>query len=153
VPEQHLDHADIDLLLEQVGGERVAKAVHRDGLVDRAAGCGVHGRFSCRVEWVYRVQARKQPAAGRISLGTGRSPPDAQPFEQQRWEQGVAVFAAFTLLDTQYHALTVDVADLQGNDFAGAQSCAIGYRQSRAVLEVPGRLDQAAHLLDAQNHR
>ena len=34
VPEQHLDHADIDVLLEQVGGEAVPQRVRRDALVD-----------------------------------------------------------------------------------------------------------------------
>ena len=34
VPEQHLDHADVDLLLQQVGGEAVAQRVHRHALVD-----------------------------------------------------------------------------------------------------------------------
>ena len=34
VPEQHLDHADVDLLLEQVGGEAVPQRVQRDALVD-----------------------------------------------------------------------------------------------------------------------
>ena len=34
VAEQDLDHADIDLLFEQVGREAVAQRVHRDALVD-----------------------------------------------------------------------------------------------------------------------
>src|SRR6266566_2915102 len=34
VTEQHLDHADIDVLLEQVGSEAVAQGVQRDTLVD-----------------------------------------------------------------------------------------------------------------------
>ena len=34
VPEQDLDHADVDLLLEQMGGEAVPKRVQRDALVD-----------------------------------------------------------------------------------------------------------------------
>src|SRR5712691_1544601 len=34
VPEQHLDHADVGLLLEQVGGEAMPQRVRGDGLVD-----------------------------------------------------------------------------------------------------------------------
>src|SRR5471032_2801121 len=34
VSEQHLDDADVDLLLEQMGGEAVAQRVQRDALVD-----------------------------------------------------------------------------------------------------------------------
>src|SRR3954464_15614385 len=34
VPEQHLDHADVDVLLQQVSGEAVAQRVRRDPLGD-----------------------------------------------------------------------------------------------------------------------
>jgi hypothetical protein len=34
VPEQDLDHANVDLLLEQLGGEAVPERVQRDALVD-----------------------------------------------------------------------------------------------------------------------
>ena len=34
VAQQHLDHADVDLLLEQVSREAVAQCVRRDALVD-----------------------------------------------------------------------------------------------------------------------
>ena len=34
VAEQHLDHADVDVLLEQMGGEAVAQRVRRDPLGD-----------------------------------------------------------------------------------------------------------------------
>ncbi len=34
VPEQHLDDADVDVLLEQVGGETVPQRVRADALAD-----------------------------------------------------------------------------------------------------------------------
>ena len=34
MPKQDLDHTDVDLLLEQMGGEAVPKCVERDALVD-----------------------------------------------------------------------------------------------------------------------
>src|SRR3982075_4510200 len=44
VPEQHLDHSDIDVLLEQVGGEAVPQGVERYALVDlRPVGRGMKG--------------------------------------------------------------------------------------------------------------
>ena len=44
VAEQHLDHADIHLLFEQVGGEAVPQRMHRDLLVDAGREPGlVHG--------------------------------------------------------------------------------------------------------------
>jgi hypothetical protein len=40
VAEQHLDHADVDLLFQQMGGKAVAQGVHGHALVDVAAvGC------------------------------------------------------------------------------------------------------------------
>src|SRR5712691_5973098 len=44
VAEQHLDHADVDVLLEQVGGEAVPQGVQRDALFDlRHLGSGMAG--------------------------------------------------------------------------------------------------------------
>src|SRR4029434_4126379 len=44
VAKQHLDHTDIDVLLEQVSGEAVAQGVQRDALFDlRHLGGGVAG--------------------------------------------------------------------------------------------------------------
>ena len=36
VAQEHLDHADVDLLLQQMGGEAVPERVQRDPLVDPA---------------------------------------------------------------------------------------------------------------------
>src|SRR5205085_12134687 len=42
--EQHLDDADVDVLLEQVGGEAVPQGVQRDALIDlRHLGGGMAG--------------------------------------------------------------------------------------------------------------
>jgi AcrB/AcrD/AcrF family protein len=40
----------------------------------------------------------------------------------------VTILAAFALLDTQDHALTIDVTDLQRDHLAGTQSCTVGDR-------------------------
>ena len=112
----------------------------------RAASRGLmHGAVELpRAQGVHRVQTREQPAAGEhLALGTGDAPPGAQPLEQHRREHGVAILAALALLDAQRHALAIDVADLQRDDFAGAKSRAVGDRQGRLMLEVLGRGDQA----------
>src|SRR5258708_31952171 len=61
--EQHLDHANIDVLLEQVGGEAVPQGVQRDALVDlRHLRRGVAGAIELagghRLRW---IAAREQP--------------------------------------------------------------------------------------------
>jgi hypothetical protein len=44
VPEQHLDHSDVDVLLEQMGGKAVPQRVERYALVDLGhVGCGMAG--------------------------------------------------------------------------------------------------------------
>src|SRR5207237_604391 len=54
-------------------------------------------------------------------------PPGAQQREQLRRQHGMAVFAALALLDPQQHALGVDVADLECDDFgAGLTSIEAG---------------------------
>ena len=61
VAEQYLDQADVDFLLEQVGGEGMAQGVHRNAFVD----AGLVGRcMDSPVELpgtqrLDRVQARK----------------------------------------------------------------------------------------------
>jgi hypothetical protein len=127
VPEQNLDQTDVDLLLQQVGGKGMAQGVHRNAFLDAGF---VGGRVDGAIELAGtqmpdRILARKQPAAvEHLALGTGDPPPDAQAFQQQRREHGVAILLPLALLDPQGHALAVDVADLQGHDFADAQAVA-----------------------------
>ena len=65
VAEQRLDDADVDLLLEQVGREAVAKRVHRHPLVDAGRqGGGLNSAIElARAQRLDRVEAREQPAA------------------------------------------------------------------------------------------
>src|SRR5215207_10535049 len=81
MPEQHLDDADVDVLLEQVSGEAVAQGVQAHGLVDlgQTGGRMAGGVELARGERVDPVLARKEPA-----LRPGRFPPGAQEFKQLR---------------------------------------------------------------------
>ena len=63
-----------------------------------------------RAEWVHRIEARKQPSAiEHAGLRMGHPPPDAQALELDWREHGVAVTAAFALLDAQRHALSTSL--------------------------------------------
>ena len=75
VTEQHLDHADIDVLLEQVGGEAVPQGVQRDALVDlRHLGGGVTGAIElARGHRLGRIAAREQPALRAAPPSTRRA--------------------------------------------------------------------------------
>src|SRR5580704_13701515 len=113
VPEQHLDHADVGLLLQQMRGEAVPQRVQRYGLVDLGhLRRGMAGPVElARRERVDRVLPGKQPA-----LRARHFPPCAQQFEQVLGEHDIAVFAALALLDPDEHPSAVDVGDLERDD-------------------------------------
>jgi hypothetical protein len=92
--QQHPDHADVDLLLQQVGGEGVVQRVHRHALVDLGRlGSSMDGTVELpRAQRVHRIKAREQPAVAQdLALGMAHTPPHAQPLQQDRREHGVAV--------------------------------------------------------------
>ena len=96
VPEQHLDDADIDLLLQQMGGKGMAQAVRGDALVDAGRRGGqVHGAVElARGHVVGGVQAREQPTTvPDLALGMAKPPPGTQPLQQHGAEHGVAMSA------------------------------------------------------------
>ncbi len=78
-PEQDLDHANIDVLLQQMVGEAVPHDVRDTFLSIPAASCGgMAGSIElARRHRIDRVLTRKQPA-----LGPRYAPPGAQQFEQ-----------------------------------------------------------------------
>ena len=133
----------------------MAKRVHRYALVDlRGFGGGVNSPIELtRGHRIHRIEAGKQPAAGQyLALGVAQSPPAAQPLQQYGREHGVAILVALALLHAQHHAFAVDVAHLQRDHLAGAQSCAIRNRQGRLGLQVGRGGDQACDLVAAEHH-
>src|SRR5260370_5485520 len=91
VTEQHLDDADIDVLLEQVGGKAVPQGVQRDALVDlRHLGCGVAGAIElARGHRLRRIAAWKQPTPG-----PRRPPPGPPQIEQARRAHDITLLSA-----------------------------------------------------------
>jgi hypothetical protein len=81
VPQQDLDHADVDVLLEEVGGEAVPERVRRHPLLDLGH---VGGSMAGAIELTcgqrqQRIAAREQP---------GLRPCDAIPVAQQLEQLG-----------------------------------------------------------------
>ena len=99
VPQQDLDHADVDVLLQQMGGEAVAQGVRRHALAD----IGQVGRRMAgpcelaRCHRLNRIAARKQPALWLCHL-----PPGAQQVEQMRRQHHVAILAALVRFAQSY---------------------------------------------------
>ena len=130
----------------------VTQRVHGHPLVDvRGGGRLVHGAVELPgTHGLHRILARKEPAVGQhLALGPGVAPPTAQPREQDRRQECVAILATLALIDAQHHALAVHVTDLEANHFAGAKARAIGHRQGGAMLEVARGVDQARRFLAA----
>ena len=65
----------------------------------------------------------------------------------------MAVLASLATLDAQQHALGIDVADFQRDDFRDAQPGAVGGGERRLVFRRRCRLQQQHHLLDAEHCR
>ena len=60
---------------------------------------------------------------------------------------------AFALLHPKHHALGVNVADLQRDNFHRPQTGPVGNAERRLVLGTGGRLQQAQHLLGREHAR
>jgi hypothetical protein len=61
-------------------------------------------------------------------------------------------FASFTLLDSDHHALAIDVRDLEHSDLGRAQARAIRDAQCSLVFGASGGREQPRHLIRAQDH-
>src|SRR4051794_19845562 len=148
VPEQDLDHADIDVLLQQVSCEAVAQRVRRDPLGDPGpVGGGVNRPIELtRGERVERVLSGEQP-----DLGPGDPPPVPQELKELRREHRKAIPASLALLDPEQHAPGIDVADFERHDLRNAQAGAIAGTQGGFVLRSRRCLQKARNLLGAQH--
>src|SRR6516165_12326233 len=69
-----------------------------------------------------------------IDLYTPLPPPDPQQFEQLRRQHRLTILAALATLDAQQHALGINIADLERDNFRDAQPGAVGGGERRLVL-------------------
>ena len=65
----------------------------------------------------------------------------------------MAVLAPLAALDAQQHALSIDIADLERDNFRDAQPGAVGGGECRLVLRRRCRAYQKGHFLDAEHCR
>jgi len=122
--QQCLDHANIDLLLKQMRGKTVPQRVRRHALCDpRSLGGGADNAAELPGrQRLDRVAAGKQPASRQQQAAPPPlALPGAQQFEQLRRQHRVAVLAPLAARDAQQHALGIDVADLERDNFRDAQ--------------------------------
>ena len=92
--------------------------------------------------------ARKQPYAG---LSPQPVPVLPEFVEQLCAEQHIAVFAAFTALDVNHHALTVDVTHFQACEFGTPESGGVERHQQSAMQRRASRIDESRHFFLAED--
>src|SRR6267378_1987942 len=153
MPQQHLDGTQIRARFEQMRGKAVSQRVRMHtvakaspsrcsftGEVDRLGSDGV-------IAGVITI-TRKQPHA-RFS---SQPLPVLPEFVQQPCaEQYIAVFAAFTALDVDHHALAVDVTNFQASEFGTAESGGIERHQQSAMKRRASCIDESRHFLLAED--
>ncbi len=148
--EQHLNDPDVGLVLQQMAGEGMAQRMGRDALLDpgnlRRAPNGpaddVGGeRIACD-------HAGEQPV-----FGMGKAVPFTQHRQQIGRQHDVAVLVALALLDADHHAGTIDVGDLEVDQFGDAQSGGVTGAQYDLIFEAGSGGEQTHDLVLAQDHR
>src|SRR5262249_3546673 len=150
--QQHLNHPHVDIALQQVCGERVPQRMRRDPAAEpRRLGRHVADAVElAHRHWQEWIPAREQPAF-RPTL----QPPCSQQLQKLWRQHGMPIPAALAHLDTDQHALGINVADPQHDDFAAAQAGAVGDAERGLVLETGTwrGLDQPGDLIWSKDTR
>src|SRR5215831_16834304 len=114
--QQCLNHANIDILFEQMSGEAVPQRMWRHALLDaRGLGGGTDGATELTGRQRFdRVAARKQPASRQQQAAPpALPPPDAQQFEQLWRQHCVAVLDAFAARSSSVTSSTLSTAGIR----------------------------------------
>src|SRR6202022_1296531 len=144
-PQQHLDSTQIRARFKQMRGKAVAQRVRMHivrkaglarssfaSMVDHLGGDGVIAGMT--------TLAREQPYARFSSQPVPVLP---EFVEQPCAEQYIAVFAAFTALDVDHHALAVDVTHFQACEFGTAESGGVERHQQSAMQRRASCIDES----------
>ena len=151
--EQHLDGAQICARFEEARGKAVAQRVRMhtvretgppggsfEGMVDYLGSDGaITGTTMIAREQLYaRLSPQPVPVSSKF-------------FEQLWAEQHIAVLAAFTALDVNHHALTVDIADFQAREFGTPESGGVEGHQQSAMQGRASRIDESRDFFLAED--
>src|SRR5262252_2154617 len=136
-----------------MSGKAMAKRVRVDGRVEARTLSGsvtrMPNRF--RVDRVIRrmpTVAGKEPVAG---FSPQPAPVLAQFLEQLGAEHDIPVFAAFSSLDVNHHALAVDIADLQARQLGTPQASSVEGHQQSAMERSARRIDESRDFFLAED--
>src|SRR6202521_1436294 len=153
MPQRHLDGTQIRACFQQMRGKAVAQGVRMHtvrkaspprssfaSLVDHLGSDGL-------IAGVITI-TRKQPYARFSSQPLPVLP---EFVEQLGAEQHIAVFAAFTALDVDHHALAVDVTHLQACEFGTTESGGTERNQTSAMQRRASCIDESRHFFLAED--
>ncbi len=133
---------------ERVRGEGVAEGVDAALLADAGAQLG-HGVDLLGHREVDRACARaigEEPEAGGRGL-----PVDTEVVQQALGQRHVPILHPLALLDTNGHAIGIEIRDFQGDDFADAQAGGVGGGEQEAMPGMRAGLEQPPDLLAAED--
>src|ERR1700687_1432752 len=115
------------------------------------------GSFLTRIPNRFRIDrlipavvavAWKQPgnrsSTQTVTMGT-------EFFEQFRAEHDIAIFATLATLDTNHHALAIDVSDFQACQFSATCSGSVERHQQSAVVRSQSRVDELGNFFLAED--
>ena len=111
--------------------------------------------WQTRLSWREVSGLTESSPGEQPALRAALEPPRPQQLQQLRREHRVPVLAPLALLDTDQHALGIDIADAQHHHLADAQARAVGDAQGRLILQAGAgcRFQKTAHLLGREHAR
>src|SRR6516165_340679 len=116
VSEQHLDDADIGLLLQQMRSKAVPQGMNPDAFGDAGTPrCQSDDAVELARTRVLPAVTGEEPGLAGIhpSLLARGAPPFSQQLEKVGREHDIPILLALALLDPDDHALTIDIGELQ----------------------------------------
>src|ERR1700687_5215800 len=149
VAEQQLNRADVGSRFQQMDGKRVAHRMRADRLANAGeAPSLLTGEFDgAGGERLPRNIPFEQPA-----LRSHCPPVMAQRLQQPGREHHVSILLSLPLLDSDHHALAVDIGGLQMDGLGDAQPGGVAGGQDRAMLGAANALEKMKNLLWAKNN-
>jgi len=147
--QHHLDHANIDAVLEQVRGEGMAQHVRMHPPLDLGplARVATNPAELAHAQMLGRHQATLKEKVLRPRLGI----PFAQKRQHVRRQLGQSRAPALGIFDPQRHRRGIDVAHLELDQLRSAQARAVGDRHRAPVACARSCRDQSSDLFTRED--
>src|SRR5215831_18203647 len=150
VSEQDLDGAQVGSSVQQMGSATVPQTVWRQAFADAGLpGCLATSQPDDVGSDGYVSPPVVHGSGEEIGFRFHPTPIDAEGFEQCWTERHFAITATFALGNTNHHALTVNVTDLETAKFGSSHGGGIQGHEQGTVIQIACRIDEPGHFLRA----